>query len=157
MEILEHIFSRLQYAMYVVWPCAQIEFTWNFFEIPISYLQAYPMCNATAAARTMDGKDLVHIVRADPRAQDPISIGASLQLAFGLSLWIAMVLHILGIELYLHLTPREHERLRAVSYKRQAAKGYKNPGSAGLVVQNVGDADAWVPPAQWQEDQVQLR
>jgi hypothetical protein len=151
MAILILIFSRLQYAPYVVWPCAQIEFTWNFYEMPFSYLQAYPLCNATTALTgniiITDGEELVHIVHADPRAENPISLGASVQLAFGLSIWIAMVIHVVGIELYLRLAPREHERLRAVSNKRQAAKRHKEPGSAGRVVQKLGDADVLVPPA----------
>lgn len=33
----------------------------------------------------------------------------------------------------LHLTPKESERLRRVSYQRQLEAGFKNPGHAGLV------------------------
>lgn len=33
----------------------------------------------------------------------------------------------------LHLTPKESERLRQVSYQRQLEAGFKNPGHAGLV------------------------
>lgn len=44
----------------------------------------------------------------------------------------------------MRLTPRESERLRQVSYEKQLEKGYKNPGSAGLVVERFGDAEPWV-------------
>jgi hypothetical protein len=42
----------------------------------------------------------------------------------------------------LHLTPREAERLRNVSYQRQLEAGMKNPGSAGLV--GLGDCEPWI-------------
>ena len=73
-------------------------------------------------------------------------IGASLRLPFGMSLWIAMFLHAVGVEIYLALTPREAERLRKVSYERQLEAGHPNPGSSGLVIENFGDADKWCPP-----------
>ena len=36
----------------------------------------------------------------------------------------------------LHLTPKESERLRQVSYQRQLEAGFKNPGHAGLVARH---------------------
>jgi len=45
----------------------------------------------------------------------------------------------------LHLTPREAERLRNVSYQRQVEAGMRNPGNAGLTVQRLGDANPWNP------------
>ena len=45
----------------------------------------------------------------------------------------------------LHLTPREAERLRNVSYQRQVEAGMKNPGNAGLTAQRLGDANPWTP------------
>lgn len=65
--------------------------------------------------------------------------------SFGSASWIAVVLHLLLAELYLHLTPAEAERLRRVSYQRQLEAGMKNPGNAGLTVQRVGDAEPWTP------------
>lgn len=44
----------------------------------------------------------------------------------------------------LHLTPREAERLRQVSYTRQLEAGMQNPGSAGLTADRFGDAKPWV-------------
>ena len=57
-------------------------------------------------------------------------------------------MHVIGVEIYLKLTPREGERLRILSYDRQLAAGFKNPGSAGLVAERWGDAAPWVPPQQ---------
>jgi hypothetical protein len=36
----------------------------------------------------------------------------------------------------LHLTPKESERLRQVSYQRQLEAGFKNSGHAGLVARH---------------------
>lgn len=49
------------------------------------------------------------------------------------------------IDLQLHLTPRETERLRNVSYQRQLQAGMRNPGSAGLTADRFGDANPWMP------------
>lgn len=58
---------------------------------------------------------------------------------------LALFLHAVCVEIYLRLTPRESERLRQVSYERQLERGFKDPGSAGLVVERFGDAYPWVP------------
>lgn len=68
-------------------------------------------------------------------------IGASLDMSFGMAMWLAIFLHLVGIEIYLALTPRENERLRQVSYERQLERGMKNPGSAGLTADRFGDAE----------------
>ena len=60
-------------------------------------------------------------------------------------LWIATIVHLIGVEIYLGLTPREAERLRQVSYERQLKAGYKHPGSAGLTSDRWGDAEPWKP------------
>ena len=75
----------------------------------------------------------------------PEQIGASLRVSFGMALWMALVLHLVGVEIYLNLTPREGTRLRQVSYERQMEKGLKPFGSAGLTVDRWGDAEAWKP------------
>lgn len=146
-EIFSPIFRSLEYKFYVSWPCDQIDFTWKFYNIPVSYTSAYPMCNATIYPR-LGNVERYAPVRADTGSPDPVAIGASIQLQSALAGSVATFLHFVGIELYLRLTSREHERLRNVSYERQAAAKYKNPGSAGLVVQKIGDANPWIPHQQ---------
>ncbi|KZP02002.1 hypothetical protein FIBSPDRAFT_970665, partial [Athelia psychrophila] len=77
---------------------------------------------------------------------NPVEIAAALGVAFPMAIWLALFMHVVGVELYIMLTPREHERLRKVSWERQMARGYLNPGSAGLVPEMVGDMDPWTPP-----------
>lgn len=62
-----------------------------------------------------------------------------------MALWLAIFMHLVGVEIYLALTPRESNRLRQVSYERQMERGFKNAGSAGLTSDQWGDADAWRP------------
>jgi hypothetical protein len=58
----------------------------------------------------------------------------------------AIFLHLIGVEIYLRLTPVEQERLRQISYEKQLKTGLKNPGSAGLTVDRWGDAEGWTAP-----------
>ncbi|KAE8379022.1 hypothetical protein BDV26DRAFT_303910 [Aspergillus bertholletiae] len=74
----------------------------------------------------------------------PDQSGTALNMNFGMALWLAMVLHLVGVEIYLQLTPRESQRLREISYTRQLEAGFKRPGSAGLTVDRFGDSDPWV-------------
>ena len=54
-------------------------------------------------------------------------------------MWIVLVIHLIGVEVYLRLTPSESERLRVVLYERQLEAGFKNLGSAGLTIDRFGD------------------
>ena len=84
----------------------------------------------------------VHAITAGPEGE-----AAAINLTFGMSMWIALVIHAIGVEVYLRLTPAESERLRVISYERQLEAGFKNPGSAGLTVDRFGNAPRWHPPA----------
>lgn len=103
----------------------------------------YPACEATPNGSV--------IVEANSNG-NPAEIGAAFDTSFPLAMWIAVFIHLVGVELYIMLTPREHERLRRVSYERQMARGYLNPGSAGLVPEMIGDMDKWAPPAKERVD-----
>jgi len=67
---------------------------------------------------------------------------------FGKTTWLAVVLHLVGVEVYLRLTPKEAERQRQASYKKQLAAGMRNPRNSRLLVQNWGDAEKWEPFAE---------
>lgn len=73
-------------------------------------------------------------------AGNVVEIMAALQGTFGGAGILALILHAIGIELYLHLTSAEAERLRRVSYERQLERGFKRPGSAGITSDRLGDA-----------------
>ena len=50
--------------------------------------------------------------------------------------------HLIGVEIYLQLTPAESHRLRRISYEKQLEAGFANPGNAGITAANGwGDAE----------------
>ena len=104
----------------------------------------YPAC--LAANASIIGELDRHVVPVLVKFGENLEeIGANLRAPFGMSLWVAIFLHSVGVEIYLALTPREAQRLRLVSYQRQLEAGYKTPGSAGLVIEKFGDAEEWQP------------
>jgi hypothetical protein len=105
--------------------------------------QLYPQC---APGNDTTSRSIA--VHADPAA-GPETAAVTFQLTFGKSMWIALVIHAVGVEIYLNLTPAENERLRAISYERQLEAGFKNPGRAGLTVGRLGDAPKWQPPKRY--------
>jgi uncharacterized membrane protein len=130
-----------------IWSCEQIEWTWNFLQAG-DYLQSYPQCANQSGLSTGYVPVLANIAN----VKDPAQLGTSLQIPFGMAIWLAIIVHVIGVEIYLHLTPREALRLRIESYKRQKGAGYENPGSASLVPEKFGDADPWVVPGRWDGD-----
>ncbi|KAF2120072.1 hypothetical protein BDV96DRAFT_485793 [Lophiotrema nucula] len=120
-------------------PCYQIDYIYNTRE-PV--LAIYPECEAYYSGTNPGQQALVH---ATMNNDNPVEIGAALGISFGMAIWLAFAIHAIGVEIYLHLTPREAERLRNVSYQRQLEAGMRNAGSAGLTVNRLGDAEDWVP------------
>ena len=100
----------------------------------------YPQC------ANRSGSENPHIVvSADMTGGLDEGVGASLGLSFGFAIWMALFLHLVGVEIYLGLTSAEGERLRNVSYERQLEAGFEHPGSAGLTSDRWGDVPAWQP------------
>lgn len=142
MIIAAQIISNKGY--YSVWPCAKLEYTLGD---QAALLRGYPVC---ASYVNGTNPEQVAMVEANFNAGTE-GVGADLNVNFGMALWLAFALHAFGVELYLHLTPKEAQRLRQVSYQRQLEAGMKNAGSAGLTADRLGDADKWVPDRQRQE------
>ncbi|KAK0643165.1 hypothetical protein B0T16DRAFT_429891 [Cercophora newfieldiana] len=106
-----------------------------------SVVQRFPQCEAYFSGANPDE---TVAVEADMNG-DGANARAALNLTFGAALWVAMFIHVVGVELYIRLTPAESERLRNVSYQRQVEAGMKHPGRAGLTADRLGDAPLWVP------------
>ena len=125
---------------YVAYPCAEMLFAYQ--NNASQLYNAFPACNPANAQWAPDG---YVVVKGDLNGNSPMTAAAALGLNFGTAGFVAWILHAVGVEIYLRLTPRESERLRQVSYERQLERGFANPGSAGLVVERFGDAEPWVP------------
>ena len=116
---------------YIAMPCKQLAYMGGFAE-------QYPAC-----AADMNSQTAVLANFNTPTGVEQVA--ASMQTSFGMAGWIAFSLHVIGIEIYLKLTPAENERLRQVSYERQLERGFSHPGRAGLTVDRLGDAEEWKP------------
>ncbi|OAL05101.1 hypothetical protein IQ06DRAFT_268839 [Phaeosphaeriaceae sp. SRC1lsM3a] len=131
---------------YQVWSCAKIE---SALPSPTLLSEMYPACEAYINGSNPGAMDKV---LANLDGETSANAGAALDLSFGMALWMAFSLHAIGVEIYLNLTPREAERLRKVSYQRQLEAGMRNPGSAGLTADRLGDADKWAPDGKERKD-----
>ncbi|KAF5026238.1 hypothetical protein F66182_1669 [Fusarium sp. NRRL 66182] len=127
-------------SYYAITPCAVLDSMFYHNQTVVQAL--YPDC-----ASFYDGQapDRRVIVKGTPGGR-PDEIAAGLTSAFGAGAWLALLVHAVAAEVYLHLTPVEAERLRKVSYRRQLEAGMRNPGSAGLTAQRLGDAEPWIGP-----------
>ncbi|KAK7962593.1 uncharacterized protein PG986_003418 [Apiospora aurea] len=125
---------------YTAMPCAKVAFSVGSDE---QTLQDYPAC---APYFNGTNPDQWTMVTANFNGTDVAQIAAALDMTAGMALWLAFLLHAVGVEVYLYLTPAEHNRLRAVSYQRQLAAGMRNPGRAGLTADWLGDAERWTLP-----------
>jgi hypothetical protein len=155
MGITSQIVSTNQ-SFAVIRPCAQIHYVLSIPQL----LRYYPECQAYVDG---DNKALAIITPNFNSEDNPMEITASLAVGFGAAGWVALWLHAVAMEIYvsrwvtsqsitfadshvkIRLTPAESERLRQISYERQLERGFKHPGSAGLVTQRLGDANPWEP------------
>jgi hypothetical protein len=118
---------------YQIQTCGEVVFVLNSWE---KAPQQYPEC----ASGTNNTNIVVH-ANFNGTSDE---VGAGLGLSFGMAVWLALLIRLVGVEIYLSLTPRETERLRRVSYQKQLEAGLKNPGSAGLTSDRWGDDDEWL-------------
>ncbi|KAK2601839.1 hypothetical protein QQS21_004622 [Conoideocrella luteorostrata] len=103
-------------------PCAQIDDV--FGHIKEYTLFFYPACEAWYR----DATETMVVVKAD-RGGNPMEIAVALDIFFGSSGMLALLLHGVGVELYLLLTSAEDTHLRNVSLQRRVEKGMGNAGS----------------------------
>ncbi|KAK6080983.1 hypothetical protein SCUP515_03125 [Seiridium cupressi] len=123
----------------VVEPCDKIEYTLKSADATLSL---YPECASFLSGENLGQQALVS---ANYHGTNPVEIAAAFNMVFGSAAWLAFALHAVGIEIYLHLTPAEAERLRNVSYQRQMEAGMRHPGRSGLTADRLGDAEKWQP------------
>ncbi|KAL8721906.1 MAG: hypothetical protein Q9225_001502 [Loekoesia sp. 1 TL-2023] len=120
------IISRID-NFYGVWSCDELDFLYKNLGMPVPQAE-YPQCLLPDGS--LDRGFLV-AVEATHLLTRPEQYGT---------------IHIIGVKIYLAMTPRESERLRRVSYEKQLEAGFASPGSAGLTSDRWGDADKWTPP-----------
>lgn len=118
--------------------CGEIAFIYANF--PAELQRRYPTC--------VGGNNTYVVVRADINSAFGEEQKASMVLTFGMAWWVAIAMHAVGVEVYLRLTAAEGERLRGVSCEMQKKAGLRNPGSAGLTADRLGDVGKWEVPGE---------
>ncbi|UKZ75119.1 hypothetical protein TrVFT333_002791 [Trichoderma virens FT-333] len=134
-----YIVSSLD-TYYISMPCDKLAFTVANDTVT---RESYPECAGFLSVQSTG-----HFASVRARLSGSVNAAeaaAALNVGFGVGLWLAAFIHVIAVEIYLNLTPAEHERLREYSYKRQVEAGRKNPGRAGLTVDRFGDAEIWAP------------
>ncbi|KAI0805801.1 hypothetical protein GGR55DRAFT_256760 [Xylaria sp. FL0064] len=124
---------------YFAEPCDKINYALGGRDATLSF---YPECASFFSGENLDQQA---IVKANYNGNNTIEVGAAFNIVFGPAGWLAIALHAFAAELYLRLTPAEHDHLRNVSYQHQLEAGMKNPGRASLTADQLGDAVRWTP------------
>ncbi|KAI1352186.1 hypothetical protein F5Y01DRAFT_304261 [Xylaria sp. FL0043] len=120
---------------YFAEPCDKISYALGGQDATLSF---YPECASFFSGENLDQQA---VVKANYIGNNTIEVGAAFNIVFGPAGWLAIAPHAFGAELYLRLTPAEHDRLRN-----------KNPGRAGLTADRLGDAARWTPKSAARSD-----
>lgn len=119
-------------GFYTLWTCDQAQ---SITGDTAAFREEFPACHL--GPQTYIG------VPADLETR--LHIGSAVRLTFSMATWLALTLHAVGVEIYIRLTPKENERLRMISYRKQQALGLSPAGSAGLTADRLGSSYPWVP------------
>ncbi|KAB5590034.1 hypothetical protein CTheo_6529 [Ceratobasidium theobromae] len=102
-------------SYYSLWKCVEVGYV---LKSAGALAQAYPQCGTPSALQDP------HSARVAVHAswhEGKLGRGSAIRASFGMSLWVAMILHFVGIELYLRMTMAESKRLREWSEQRANA------------------------------------
>ncbi|KAK1219859.1 hypothetical protein PQX77_017438 [Marasmius sp. AFHP31] len=108
MMMIAHLISANGHY-HTVWSCAEVLYTIDNNSTMLEEL--YPTCLTGSL-------DAVH-VPVPAVWTTGLNIGSTLRMSFGPALWIALVLHAVGVEIYIYLTPSGTARLRKVPHHRK--------------------------------------
>ncbi|QRV98960.1 hypothetical protein RhiJN_26979 [Ceratobasidium sp. AG-Ba] len=84
-------------AYFSTWSCDEVSFLLNSSSMAASL---FPVC---ALSPGDDPKNVYVLVRASVN-EDPINLGSAQRVTFGMALWLAMMIHAAGVEIYILAT-----------------------------------------------------
>lgn len=99
-------------SYYAIWQCAEIGYV---LKTPQALAQAFPQCGTPDA---LANPNAIHTAVHASWKEGPLGRASASRASFGMALWVAMILHCLGIEFYLRATMDESKRLRELSERR---------------------------------------
>ncbi|GAB1524882.1 hypothetical protein RhiTH_008038 [Rhizoctonia solani] len=109
--ISAHIITAIN-GYFSLWKCAEVGYVLKTRE---ALIQAYPECGTSTA---LEKPKWTHVAVHASWNEGPLGRGSASRASFGMALWVAMFLHILGIELYLRYTQDESKKWREWSERR---------------------------------------
>ncbi|KAF8746893.1 hypothetical protein RHS02_00620, partial [Rhizoctonia solani] len=101
--ISAHIVTAIN-GYFSLWKCAEVGYVLKTRE---ALIQAYPECGTSTA---LEKPKWTHVAVHASWNEGPLGRGSASRASFGMALWVAMFLHILGIELYLRYTQDESKK-----------------------------------------------
>ena len=110
-----------------IMPCNEIIYMYEFVTNPdfiSTFYSRYPAC------KNLEGNasDVHVIINATLSRRLPEEKAALMNMVFGVSGWVALVIHVLFVEVYLSYSKDEDERLKKVSLMRRKVAGYEAKG-----------------------------
>ncbi|KAH8681384.1 hypothetical protein BX600DRAFT_543963 [Xylariales sp. PMI_506] len=111
---------------YMAQPCDKVAF---MLETKNETLAAYPACASFFSGQNPAQQVLV---KANIGGSNSVETVTAFSIVSGMSLWVALAIHAIGIEIYLHLTSADSGNSRSASYQRQASANIENPSRASL-------------------------
>ncbi|KAB5590032.1 hypothetical protein CTheo_6527 [Ceratobasidium theobromae] len=99
-------------SYYSLWQCAEIGYV---LKSASTLAQQFPQC-ATPAALENPGS--VYVAVHSSWKEGDLGQGSAMRASYGMALWIAMILHCVGIEFYLRITADESKKLQQWSEQR---------------------------------------
>ncbi|CUA78413.1 hypothetical protein RSOLAG22IIIB_07066 [Rhizoctonia solani] len=97
---------------YSLWSCSEVGYV---LESNDTLTQAFPEC---ATPRALSNPNSVYVPVHASWKEGPLGEGSAIRASYGMALWIAMILHTVGIEIYLRMTLSESKKLRELSERR---------------------------------------
>ncbi|CEL60101.1 hypothetical protein RSOLAG1IB_09350 [Rhizoctonia solani AG-1 IB] len=112
--ISAHVITAIN-TYYSLWRCAEVGYVLQSAD---ALAQAYPQCITSSA---LSNPNNIYVAVHASWREGQLGRGSAIRASYGMALWIAMILHAVGIELYLRMTIRESKKLRELSEQRGAA------------------------------------
>lgn len=133
------IISRMK-TFHAAMDCRRIDSAFSVIQPGLAPL-FYPECEGSPDTFVAVLADLypTPTLKGIPRLDQ---IAAASQVTFAMSGVMALLLHAFAVEVYLHLTQAEANRLKRVSHERQLQRGWRVPRDAGWLTRETwGDCD----------------
>ncbi|CAE6448992.1 unnamed protein product [Rhizoctonia solani] len=97
---------------YSVWMCSEVGYVLKSAD---ALTQGFPQC---ATPHALSSPNKVYVAVHASWKEGELGQGSAIRASYGMALWIAIILHEVGIEIYLRMTLSESDKLRELSVQR---------------------------------------